>query len=305
MTPFDFTPYDYQFFWPNRHYTYPAVTLLTFALVSGIWASIVFAKFVFTFIDCANAWLIYRLSSDRTIVLLYLCHPVGIWFVSHEGQFESVVNFFSLLALFCLKQRKPVCWFFLATAVQTKFFPLFLAPYFLYTLRKETPKFWFKSVGWGLLGCLPSILALVFSRYLAHLFQPGYVPSTNPMTWALFDTGLHAFNPFWLVLYHWVGSLFFLLVLFYFMKREQRAVPYFAPLVFLVFVKMIPLAHHWYMLMLPVMCLTVERPSHRRVLFVLTMMLGIRSILSITIGPIGYCNPPTVMNVLHACMFGL
>ncbi|MCP4710129.1 MAG: hypothetical protein GY869_16020, partial [Planctomycetes bacterium] len=182
MTPFDFSPEVYQFLWPNRHYTYPAVTLIFFAGVAKVWASIVSVKLVLTLVDFFNAWTIGRITGNRWLALLYLCHPIGIWFVSHEGQSEPLVNFFMILCLYYLQKDRPVSFCFLTLAIQTKLFPVFLVPYALY-------KLWWKPIrragtylAWGVAGFAPSVIAALSSGYLSHLFQPGYVPRNNPIS---------------------------------------------------------------------------------------------------------------------------
>ncbi len=305
MVPYDFAPEIYQFFWPNRQYSYPAVTLLFFAGISYCWASIVFAKLVLTVIDFINGWLIYKITSDRWCALIYLCHPIGIWFISHEGQFESLVNFFSLLALFMLRRGNSSSFLFLSLAVQTKLFPVLLLPYFLVKAYKFSRDKIVRSLLWGMLGFLPSIIAASRSQYLTHLFFPGFIPKNNPISWALFQPGLHAFTPFWLVLAHWIAGMVFILVILYFIRKQQQFLPYLAPLIFVALVKASPIGQFWYMLLTPVLCLTVENHRHRRMLFFITLLFGIRSFLTIFFGPIGYRNSIDILYILKISMFGV
>ncbi len=305
MTPFDFSPQVYQFLWPNRHYTYPAVTLVFFAGLARVWASIFFVKLMLTAIDFLNAWLIARMTKSRWLGVLYLCHPVGLWFVSHEGQFESFINLLTILFLYYLQRGRPVSFLFLSLAVQTKLFPIFLVPYALYKLWGKP----FRSVGryfaWGAAGFAPSVIAALTSGYLTHLLRPGYVPKNNPISWALFQPGLHAFTPFWLVLFHWIAGIIFVVTVLWFVRSEKNFFPYLAPLTFVVFVKANLIGQFWYMLIAPVFCLTVENPAHRRVLMALTLLFGMRSLWSILIGPIGYVSPDHVVALLRGVMFGL
>ncbi len=302
--PYDFSPQLYQFFWPNRQYSYPAVTLFFFAGLAKVWASIVFAKLILTLLDCLNSWLIYKITADRWCSLLYFLHPIGLWFVSHEGQFESMVNFFSLLAIWFLQKKRASSFFFISVAIQTKLFPVFFAPYFLYRAFKISKRFLILSICWGLLGFLPSCVAVLNCNYLTYLFFPGFVPKNNPITWALFQPGLHAFTPFWLVLSHWVAGIVFLGAILYFVRSEQRFLPYFAPFIFVVFVKANPIGQFWYMLIAPVLCLTVENPVQRRILMGLTLLFGVRSVYSMLVGPVGYVNLEEIRYVLELGMYG-
>jgi hypothetical protein len=305
QVPYDFSPEIYQFFWPTREYSYPAVTLLFYAGLARIWASIVFAKLILTLLDFINAWLIHKITSDRWCALLYLCHPIGIWFVSHEGQFEALVNFQMLLAILLLQREKPCSFLLLSLAVQSKFFPILLAPYFLAKAAGHSFRFLLKSIGWGMVGLLPSVIAAGRSHYLSHFLFPGYVPINNPISWALFHPGLHAFTPFWLVLCHWIAGIVFLLAILSFIRWEQRFLPYLAPLVFVVFVKASPIGQFWYMLLTPVFCMTVENPRHRRILVGLTILFGVRSLFTMLIGPVGYRNTEEIMYILKLGMFGI
>ncbi len=305
LTPCDFSPRDYQYFWPNHHYTYPVVTLLFYALLAALWPSIVFAKTALTVIDGLNAVLIHRITRDRWCALLYWAYPTCVWFASREGQFEPLVNLFSLLAVYALQRRKPMAWMYLALAAQTKLFPVFLVPYALSKLRGKPRRDWIHALLWGLAGLGPSFYALAASGYLHHLFRPGYVPINNPISWALFQPGLHAFTPFWLVFTHWLAGLAFVLACLWFMKMENRWVPYFAPLVFVVFVKANQIGQFWYMMITPAFCMTVENPRPRRVLMLLSLGFGVRSLWSIFISPVGYVNPDDVAVVLERCMYGI
>lgn len=305
LTPYDFSPRDYQFFWPNHHYTYPVVTLLFYALLAAAWPSIVFAKMALTLIDGVNAVLIHRITRDRWCALIYWAYPTCVWFASREGQFEPLVNLFTLLAIYALRRERPIAWMFLSLAVQTKLFPVFLVPYAFSKLWGKPMREWLLSMAWGLAGLAPSIYAIAIGGYLYHLFRPGYVPINNPISWALFHPGLHAFTPFWLVLAHWLAGMAFVLACLGFMKAENRWVPYFAPLVFVVFVKANLIGQFWYMMIVPAFCVTVENPRRRKTLMLLSLLFGVRSLYSLFIGPVGYVNPDDVAAVLEKCMYGI
>ena len=305
MTPYDFSPEIYQYFWPNHHYTYPAVTLLFFAAVAKVWASIVFAKLLLTAVECLNGWLVYRVTQDRWCAWLYFCHPLSLWFVSHEGQFEPIVNLLTLLSLLLWQKNRLSAFLFLSLAVQTKLFPIFLFPLFLARMLRLSWRRTLQALGWGCIGLLPSGVAAWNSAYLAHLFLPGYVPKSNPITWALMDHGLQAFTPLWIVLSHWIAGIVFLGAILVFMRSEQRFLPFLAPLIFVAFVKANPVGQFWYMLLTPVFCLPVEHRNHRRILLALTLPFGLHSLWSIVAGPVGYCNPSPVMDILRRSMFGI
>lgn len=303
--PFDFSPELYQYFWSNRKYSYPAVTLIFYAGLCAVWASIFFAKLIFTLIDFANAWLFYKISKEPGCAVFYLCFPDAIWFGSHEGQFEPLVNLFILLAIYFLNREKPISFFFLSLGVQSKMFPVFLLPYFFMKLPYRAPARCIPYFLWGLVSLAPSVVAGLYSDYPFYLFRGGYIPQNNPTTWAIFDVGYFAFNPFWLVFSHWIAGIVFVGACLWFMRQEQRMVPYLAPLVFVVFVKANLIGQFWYFILVPAMCMTVENARHRRILLGLSLLFNVRSLWSLFLGPVGYQNPGDVMRVLEMGMWGV
>jgi len=303
MTPFDFSPESYQFLWPNYHYTYPVVTLLFFAGIAKIWPCVFFLKLVLTLLDFLNSGLIYKFTRDKWCAIFYFCNPIGIWFVSHEGQFESMVNFLMLLSLYHLQKGNPVSFGFLSLAIQTKLIPMFLTPYALYVIWRRS----FRNLGlyliWGIVGIVPSLAAMTYSQYLQSLLHPGYVPENNPLSWALFQTGLHAFTPFWLVFFHGLAGAFFIVLILYYIRQEKNFFPYLASLLFIILVKSSVIGQFWYMLLTPVLCLTVENSRHRRILVGISLLFGMRSFWSIVFGPIGYITPFSARIIFDGYMF--
>ncbi|MEW6235291.1 MAG: hypothetical protein AB1656_07885 [Candidatus Omnitrophota bacterium] len=305
MTPYDFAAEPYQYFWPNHEYPYPAVTLLFYAAVAKVWACIFFAKLVFTLIDFINAWLVYKVTDDRICALLYFFYPICLWYVSREGEFEPLVNFFMLLALWMQRRRHSSALFFLSLAVQTKLFPIFLLPWMLAQILRLPKRKILACAVWGAAGWLPSAMAALNSHYLEHLFSPGYVPISNTISWAILHPDLLGFTPFWLALAHFIAGVIFAGASFYCIRQENRFLPYLAPLVFVTFVKSNPIGQFWYMILTPVFCLTVENPRHRRLLMALSWLFSLRSSLSILIGPFAYQNPRPVYEILQKAMFGI
>lgn len=304
LTPPDFSPWPIQFLWPHHHYTYPAVTLLFYAGVTVISTSMAFAKCVLTLLDVLGTWLIYRVTRDRWTALLYWINPLGVWYVSREGQFEALAGLVMILALHELRREKPWALGLLSLAVQTKLFPVFLLPYFLARLSWRDPKRLARECAWGAAGWLPSLAAGLFSGYLIHLFEPGYIPQVNPISWRLHDPMQFYTYPYWLPVAHAGVSLVFLALCLYGMEKQQRVVEFLAPLAFLVFVKSILIGQFWYVTLLPAFCLPVEDTKWRRWLFAACLLFGARELHSIFIGPIGYQNPPDVMSLLEKAFGG-
>lgn len=304
LTPLDISPWPPQFLWPTYHYTYPAVTILFFALVTAIHNSLFWGKLVLTLLDAGNSWLTYKVSQDRWLALLYWLNPISLWFGSHEGQFEPLAVFWTLLALLGLKHRRAWAYGVWGLAVQSKVFPIVLAPYFLSKLSWKQPKRLAQEIGWGLLSGLPSFLAMAAGPYIIRYGQKNYMPSFNPITWSLGDPALYPGFSYELVLAHWFTGLIFVLGCLLILLRRKNLVEIFAPLFFVVWVKANLIGQFWYLMLTPALCLTVQDRRDRRILCVLAFLLCIRSLYSIFIGPIGYLNPPDAQYLMELAFWG-
>ncbi len=304
LTAFDLSPMPAQFLWHNHHYTYPAVTILFYALIAGIWNSIIFGKLIFMLIDAVNAGMMYAITKDRWISVLYWLNPISIWYSSQEGQFESLVVFWMVLAIYALQKKKPWAFAFLGLGIQTKLFPVFLAPYFFSRMSWKQPRKLCVEWGWGIASFLPSFVAQYQCNYLFHLFKPGYVPRYNPISWTLGDPSLYPFFPYWVVLIHWLVGLLFIAGCLYGIYKTKNLIEVSASFLFVLCVKASRIGQFWYLMLTPAFCLTVSDSKIRRLLFLLAFLLGIRSLYSIFVGPIGYQNPPDAMILLEKVMWG-
>ena len=304
LTPFDLSPWPAQFLWSNHHYTYPAMPLLFFAGIAALSPSLVLGKLVLTLLDGINTWMMYKITDDRRVALLYWLNPISVWYTSREGQFEAFVIFFMVLALCALQRKKPWAYALLGFAIQTKLYPVFLLPFFLSRMSWRNPRRWSHEALWGLISFFPSVWAWERSAYLSRLFSSGYTPVYNPISWNIGDPALHPFFPFWLILAHWVVGLIFVLGCVYGLLRTRDLVEWFAPMAFVVVAKANIIGQFWYMMLTPAFCLTVSETRSRRWLFVLAFALGVRSLYSIFIGPIGYQNPPDAAYLLEKAFWG-
>jgi len=185
----------YAELWPYQHFIYPALAMLFFAFVSKIWPALFFGKLVLTAIEGLNAFLISKISDDRLLALLYYISPASLWWVSREGQYEPLLILLGLIALYLLSRRPQWAYLNLALAIQTKYTPGFLLPYFLR-----------KKIGWKeslffIVGFIPSILFTFRSEYIFRIFTSGYMPTDcNSYTWNIFDAEKLCGTPFWLVI---------------------------------------------------------------------------------------------------------
>lgn len=305
LTPFDFSPLGSQFLWENHHYTYPAVTLLFYGLLASIWASVFFGKLVFTLLDTLTAWLIYKTTEDRACALLYWLNPASLWFSSREGQFEGMVVLWMVLALLALKHKKPAAYGFLGLAIQAKLFPVFLAPYFLWQMAWREPRRLARQWLCGVASFLPTVWAQYRSGYLTHLLGSGYVPQYSPIHWLVREPAFYPYAPYGLVLSHFFFSAVFVVAALWGMRRTGRIMEFFPAVAYLVFIKMIPLGQFWYLILVPAFCLTIQDRAWRRIMMSLAALLCVKSIYSLLIGPIDYCNPPDAMYLLEICFWGM
>jgi hypothetical protein len=212
------TPYAQD--WPTMHFIYPALAMLFFALVSKIWPALFLGKLVLTAIEGLNAFLIWKISDDRLLALLYYINPASLWWFSREGQYEPLLVLFGLMALYLLSRRPQWAYLNLALAIQTKYTPGFLLPYFLR-----------RKMGWRqglffIVGFVPSILFTLRSEYIFRIFTPGYMPTNcNSYTWNIFDAEKLCGTPFWLVVANALLTYGMLILCLGFAVRRVLPVP--------------------------------------------------------------------------------
>jgi len=302
-TPQDFSPHPGQFLWGGHYYTYPAYTALFFALIAPLSPGLIAGKLWLTLLDGINAVCIGKMTKDRTLALLYWANPIGVWHISHEGQFESFVGFWMILAIWLLWRKNPWGFFLFGVAIQTKFFPVFLAPVFLFDSVRVPWRIWAKRIGLFALSFLPTVLVLTGSEYLHRFLQPGYIPGINYIAWGVADYGHFPYQPWWLILTNAATSIGVLILIIWLAYRNGTVVDYSPCFLFLFSLKTIPLAQFWYMQIFPAFALTVRNVVHRRLLFLACMAMAARSILSILGLRFAYMNPPEILSLLQACLW--
>lgn len=296
----------YAHIWPGTHYTYPALAILFFALVSKIWPALFFGKLVLTAIEGLNAFLIWKISDDHLLALLYYISPASLWWFSRDGQFEPLVVLFGLIALYLLSRRPQWAYLNLALAIQTKFTPGFLLPYFLT-----------KKIGWReglffIVGFIPSILFTLGSEYIFPIFTAGHMKGAcNLYAWNIFDAKKMCFNPFWLVVANALLTYGILVLCLVFALRcvrspskdrlstvsssalslgtKGRVFQYVGLALFIIFLKSLGWARSWYFPTIPLFALTIEEPRERRLFFSLGLfeMVALHSLL---IAPFGWVS---------------
>ncbi|TRZ53273.1 hypothetical protein D4R99_01155 [bacterium] len=123
--------------------------------LKDFFSPLIFLKFVFTFFDLGNLYLVYLLSKKNlNKTLLYAVNPITIICCNIHGQFDVIPLFFLLLTVYFFNKQKNM-FSMLATSlgIFTKTWPvLFITPIF----KKIKNKFWFL-----LIGVIP-VLSIIF-----------------------------------------------------------------------------------------------------------------------------------------------
>jgi hypothetical protein len=271
--------------WSDRPFNYPVLTLAFDAVVMGIDPTLFSLKLALTLVEALAAVAIFLYSRDRWLALIYWCSPISIWWVSHEGQFESLQSLFIVLAILALRRKRALGWVTLALAIQVKLFAVFMVPYFLLTAC--SPRQLGRELPWFAGGFFPTALA---SLYYSPLRNMGFSNAMryNAYYWNVLDASIFNWNPPWMIainqLTTW-GAIAALLVL---IVRGRHRASCLAAVGFLVAIKVAANVQVWYLAVLPAMLLTVEDRRLRRVMFLLVPLLDVSSLISIVSGPFGY-----------------
>ena len=309
----------YAELWAYQHSIYPALTMLFFAFVSKIWPALFFGKLALTALEGLNAFLIWKISGDRLLALLYYISPASLWWVSREGQCEPLLVLFGLIALYFLSRRPQWAYLNLALAIQTKYTPGFLLPHFL---RK---RFGWREGLFFIVGFIPSILFTLRSEYIFRIFAPSYMATgCNSYTWNIFDADKLCGTPFWLVVANALLTYGMLILCLVFAVRSVlspskgsvlspskgsvlspskgsalslskggRVFEYLGLALFVIFVKSLARAGFWYILTIPLLALAIDEPWERRLFFSLSLF-EMTAFYNLLIGPFSWVNesPP-------------
>ena len=186
--------------WPNVPYIYPVISLLFFSAVAGIWPTVFFAKLVLTAIEAANAGLVYRLTRNGWLALIYWSSPVSVWWVSREAQFEPVQNLFVLGALCLLPRFAPLAILLLALGIQSKLSAAVLLPFFLFRVYQTDRRRFNLCLLVLAVGFLPTLLAQLSYHSLENIARNASNLGFNPYFWNPFNIALRGWMPLWLAL---------------------------------------------------------------------------------------------------------
>jgi Gpi18-like mannosyltransferase len=235
-------------------------------------------KVALTLFDLGSAYLIGRATSWWAGLLVFSA-PVSVWYTSHEGQYESMVTFFVVLAVLSARSGR---WFWSGVAfmwaLQTKQLALLIAPYLLYEIflrRHLDPRRAVLGFLGGFVTAFLPFLPFYFWRHdLWFLPLQNQENLLNPFYWPLFwrKAAMAHFEEVsdlrivWNELVTTIPLIF--LVVFVSRGSFRRRVPQALPSIsFWVMIKSMAWVMNWYVILLPGLTLALWR--HRRWMVVL------------------------------------
>ena len=278
LKPWQFPHEFWCQFWTEVGYIYPPLALLFFAIFGGFGVGLFWVKFALTLFDLGSAYLIGRATSWWAGLLVFSA-PVTIWYTSHEGQYESMVTFFVVLAVLSARNGR---WGWTGAsfmlALQTKQLSLLIAPYLLYEIflrRHLQPRRAIFGFLGGFVGAfLPFIPFYLWRHDLWLLPLQNQENLLNPFYWPFFwkKGVLDHFEDISRLRLVWneVVTTMPLIILGFFLIRGSfpRRVPQALPsIAFWVMIKSMAWVMNWYVILIPGLTLALWR--HRRWMVVL------------------------------------
>lgn len=257
-------------------------------LVTKISSSIFFTKLVLTIIEGINTWLVYKYSKEKWLALLYWVSPISIWWVSHEGQFEPLQSLFVLGALCMLGKKRSWAFLLLAVAIQVKLTAILFLPYFIFMMKNDDPKQWIRTSLFFVAGFLPTIVAMCYYPVLNQVFSTQNSFAYNPYYWNIFNYSMFNWNPKWMVAIHQLITYGMLIFFAYAIVKWKEIKTFLAPSAFIAFCKASKLAQFWYFIVYAPFLLPIQNKRLRFLLFALTPLFDLTSVIQIFSGPFGY-----------------
>ena len=177
--------------WASTVYIYPPVILLFFSLFAKLGLGFFWVKLVLTLTDVLTCILIGR-STCWIAAILFFVSPVSVWFSSHEGQYESLVNFLVVISVISARKGAwKTAGIAFMLALQAKQFGLLIFPYLIFEVFNRDKSKQLRSIKGLVIGILigfvpflpfyywrSDILLLPFEAKIA-----GYNPFFWPILW--------------------------------------------------------------------------------------------------------------------------
>lgn len=253
-------------FWTEIGYIYPPLALLFFAVFGSLGIGFFWVKLVLTLFDFVSAALIGRATSWWAGLIVFSA-PIGVWYTSHEGQYESLVTLLVIISVLSARGRN---WIMAGAsfmlALQAKQFAILIAPYLAYEIftasDRTHPLKAARSAARMLIGFVGAFLPFIPFYYWRHdlwlLPLQNQENLLNPDYWPLFwsSSALDHFNEVssFRMIFGGITTTAPLLVLALFLARGDflRKLPQAMPcLGFWMLIKSMAWVMNWYINIVP------------------------------------------------------
>ena len=262
LVPTDFSNEFWSDFWSDQGYIYPPLALLFFSFFGTLGIGIFWVKLVLTLCDLGSALLIGKVTSKWAALLVFSA-PISVWYTSHEGQYESMVTLFMVLAIFCARSgRWKLAGAAFMLALQTKQLGILIGPYLLFEILHRTRPRQIRAAKGFFIGLIGAFLPFLPFYY----WRPGlwFLPLQNQQNilnafyWPFFcsNGSMAHFDEcsYLRILWDLAVSMTPIALLAFFLVRGQffRKLPQVLPtLGFWIMIKSVSWVMNWYMLLLP------------------------------------------------------
>ena len=310
--PTDFAPEFWTRFWSHEPYIYPPGALLFFSAFSTMGLGLFYVKAALTVLDAAAALLVWRIAGPLC-GLLMLSAPAAMWYTSHEGQYEGLLNLCLVASVFLVRRRRWVgagaTW---GLALQLKLFAVLMLPWFIAEVLAVTAGMRRRVVlrlSYGL--ALTTLVFVPFYLIVPDLwlrpFEAAESLRYNPFHWNLLDRSHYYWNPLWLVSWNAAFTYTIVFVLAGHVLSRTSVVNRLSALPALGFwslLKIVDFAEFWYVNCAPGLTIGLRgKPNLLMILFVIYWLQCGRSI-ALLIGVVfGYWESPEVIEHFKACLW--
>jgi hypothetical protein len=259
----------------------------------------------------SSSFLIARETSP-IFGLLTFSAPIAVWYVSHEGMYESIVALPVILSIVAARRRRwlaaGICWML---ALQLKQFAVFVAPFFvaeIISLENDARK--------------GEIIRFLSGTAIVFLFVlPFYVRTPdiwirplqtqayrfNPFHWQFWTRSAFHWMPAWLIRWNAVATGLFIVLgtIYIFRTRSATDSLHAVPLLgFWTSVKSAAWAQFWYGILTPSFALTMT--NSRRLLlaiFVIHWLQCGRSLALLSGPAFGVAEYPKTVDYFNSCLW--
>jgi hypothetical protein len=307
----DYAPETWTAIWSDQGFIYGPVVLVFFWVFGWAGLGLVHVKLALGAVDLVVAALFARRISPWA-GLFYFAAPIGLHFVSREGEHESLQTLWIALAAIAVQSRRwgpaGACF---ALAVQTKAFGVLLLPWIALEWWREPSRAGALAqlAAGGALATLPfAFFYLQEPLLLLHPLRRGIDFAYNPFAWNVLDRARFLWNPPWLVAWNAIfsGAALAAALVFTWRQRRQRDAHALAPfLLFWLVTKSLRWAQFWYPIAAPGFLFCLERRRKAWVLLLLALHAAqcARSATLLVGPPYGFVESALHRAQMRACLY--